>query len=146
MRWASNQRTLQQLNQHRLSDEEEHFWFLWAAAFINHPQKKHHPTTTWVEDPLFCCSLEWSWEKLGWGKGGKKQILLFSNQSNQLWSTSVSRSFRFQMNQDIYMLWFDCCVQIPMQYSKREDFPLQDQLWTHYLRPSDYLLSWDKLP
>lgn len=56
-RWASNQRALQQLNQHRLSDEQEHFWFLWAAAFINHPQKKHHSTTTWVEDALFCCSL-----------------------------------------------------------------------------------------
>lgn len=53
-RWASNQRTLQQLNQYCLSDEEEHFWFLWAAAFINHPQKKHHSTTTWVEHPLFC--------------------------------------------------------------------------------------------
>lgn len=96
-RWASNQRALQQLNQHRLSDEQEHFWFLWAAAFINHPQKKHHSTTTWVEDTLFCCSLcraEKKWKK----KKGKKQIMLFSNKSNQLWSTSVSRGLMFQIN------------------------------------------------
>ncbi len=91
-RWASNQRTLQQLNQHRLSDEEEHFWFLWAGAFINHPQKKHHSTTIWAENPLFCFSICRAdpRKRFGRRKGGKAIYALF--QSIQ----SVMVSFRVQ--------------------------------------------------
>lgn len=43
--------------------------------------------------------VEQSWEKkFVRRKGGGKQFMLFSNQSNQRWSASVSRSLMYQMN------------------------------------------------
>ena len=124
-RWASNQRALQKLNQHRLSDEEEHFWFLWAGAFINHPQKKHHSTATWVEDPLFRHRLcRAKLQKIGRRmKGRKKAIHALSNQSNQLWSASMSRGLMFQMNtRHLHVVvWFVLCT-FPCHISKERTF------------------------
>lgn len=71
--------------------------FLWAGAFINHPQKKQHSTTTLVGGPCFFPLEEKeqnNWKK----KGGGGKSMRFFNQSNQLWSTSVSRSLMHQVN------------------------------------------------
>lgn len=132
--WASNQRTLQQLNQHRLSDEEEHFWLLWAAAFINHPWKKHHSTTSWVENPRIC-GIRWRPVQRGENKWRKTEGGHFSNQSNQLWSTLVSRGLKFQMNsrhlQEVVCLF---CAHSYCRLPCRKDFPLQYwQVHMHYL-------------
>lgn len=68
-------------------------------------------------------------------KEKRKQIMLFSNQSNQLWSTSVSRGLMFQMNTRHLLVWLFSAHSHAI-FPWRKDFPLQwCQLQMHYLRP-----------
>lgn len=135
-RWASNQRALQKLNQHRLSDEEEHFWFLWAGAFINHPQKKHHSTATWVEDPLFrhrlCrAKLQKNWKNERQGKEKeeeeeKSSPFSFQSVQSALVSFNVQRfnvSNEHQTSTCAALICFVCTF--PCHISVERTFPLQ---------------------
>lgn len=55
--------------------------------------------------------------------GDRKRCMLFSNQSNQLWSASMSGGFMFQKNSRHNMWWFDCFLHIPV--ANRRQVPLR---------------------